>query len=718
MAVIGSIRKRGTLIMVVVGISMLAFILGDSLITRFFAPSLDNSLGRVNDTKLSPQEYDQLLTYYENSWQAQNLGAVASEQDRQSFQDKAWYDMLEKYLLGPEFKKLGLILTSEEYSDMQVGITVDAQFKQLFTNPQTGEFNPQQVAQVIEQLNADIESIPEENRERFFGQREYLKAMLRDMKKRRVFDKYTSMVSKGMYVTTKEGEKAFKEQVDKATIRFVAKAYNAVPDSTIEISDKEISQYYKEFGYKFRGRRSRNVSVLMFNFNPTEADTLEILKKTEELALTFSNGTAVNDSQFVQLNSENVVLPQYYRKGSLQPAFDSTLFDAAAGTVIGPVKENQYFTVAKKVTDTLISDSARVSHILVKVDETRSDEDAKKMADSLLAVIKGGEKFYDIAKKHSEDPGSAVDSGKIGWVAEGMNYVPEFIDSSLAGEKGQILIARTQFGYHLIEVQERTPKVKKILVAMFSKEIVPSETTKQLAYAKAAEFANVNWKEKNFDAEKYFSDYATANKFNLLPDITLEDNAKNLAYLQEPKEVIRWALEAKRGEVSQPFENGYNYTVSVVTVIRDYGIPQLENIKPLVKKEAIKHKKALQFIEEFKNVLSGNQNIDAVASASKLEVITAPDVTLQSCVLSGAGQEFEVAGAAFATAPGKLSGPVEGSRGVYVYVVDAVTPGITLQDPAAYRKQLTAAAAGKANNNMVTALFTKAKLIDGRGKYY
>src|SRR5690606_35645506 len=107
-----------------------------------------------------------------------------------------------------------------------------------------------------------------------------------------------------------------------------------------------------------------------------------------------------------------------------------------------------------------------------------------------------------------------------------------------------------------------------------------------------------------------------------------------------------------------------------------------------------------------------------IATATKQQVITAADVTLQNCVISGAGQEFEVAGSAFVLPKGQLSAPVEGSRGVYVYVSDGVAAGIPVQDPMAYRKQLTSAAAGKAANNVVAALFTKSKLVDIRVKYY
>ena len=91
----------------------------------------------------------------------------------------------------------------------------------------------------------------------------------------------------------------------------------------------------------------------------------------------------------------------------------------------------------------------RARHILVE-----KEEDAK----ALIAQIKGGAKFEDLAKKNSKDPGSAENGGDLDWANPG-NYVPEFSAAMTKLEKGQVTDApvKSQFGYHIIKLEDVRP---------------------------------------------------------------------------------------------------------------------------------------------------------------------------------------------------------------------------------------------------------------------
>lgn len=716
MAVIGSIRKRGTLILVIVGISMLAFILGDRLFVGLINPAPDNSIARINGKKVDPNEYLSKVETYGTRWQQQNPGNSPGEKETQEFRDKGWNDIIRQYLLAPEFAKLGLRITKEELNDMQAGVTADEQIRRLFTDPQTGQFDRQQLVKVIEQLSQDVSSVPENQQQMFLAQKSYYASLLNDIQGGRLVQKYTALVKNGAYVTTKEAERIFKEQNDRANIRVVAKSYIAIPDSTVEVSDAELKKFYAENKYKFHGRRSRQMSLVLFNFNPSAADTAAIYDQALSLVAEFDSTD--NDTTFVQLNSDGFSIPQLYRSNAMIPAFDTTLFNAAPGTIVGPVRDNKFFAVAKKLQDTLISDSSRVYHILIKVSEARNDSAAKQITDSIMNVIKTGGDFYALAGQLSEDDGSAIDSGKIGWVAQGMNYVPEFIDSSLAGKAGDVVITRSQFGYHLIKVAERSPYRKQVLVAQFMKEIRPSEATRQQAQVKATEFSGmVNVKEKGFDSGNYFKQKGKEMGVSVFEAQEIRDETRTLNLVQEPIELIKWATNAKRNEISSPFESGYNLVVATVTSIRDYGIPPLEDIKAEVRKEALKHKKAEMLKEEFTAAMASAKDLDGVASIMKLQVMSAPDVTLQYANISGYGQEPQIAGSAFGSQPGKMYGPVEGERGVYMYILDAINAAPAPPDIAAFKNQQIETQKGAVLNGIFYALTTKTKFADHRLRF-
>lgn len=712
MAVIGSIRKRGTLLLVIVGISMLAFILGDQFFQRMFQTMPDTAVAKINGTNINYEEYGLRLELHTNRWMAMNPQGSMTDEDRNSVSEQAWFDIIQKYLFGPEYKKLGIFLSAKEINDLQVGVTADEQIKQNFMDPATGVFDAKKVQDLISQLAQDINSVPEQNRAMFMSYKAYYQKMLEEAIGRRQFEKYNSMVRNGFYVTTKEAERINTEQTAKVNLRFVAKTYASIPDSTIEYTTSDLKKYFNENIYKFKGKRSREVSVALFSFNPTSADTAIVLNSITELMEPFKTGSS--DTLFATSNSDNPMIPGYYRRKSLIAGLDTTLFDGPTGEVFGPVRDNQFFTIAKKLKDTLISDSARVYHLLVKVGETRDDSTAKYRIDSLMNVIKTGGDFYTLALNYSEDEGSVPDSGKIGWVAAQMNFDPIFRDSSLAGKAGEYKIARSQFGYHIIKIEERTALAEKVLVAQISKEIVPSKDTKNAAYQQAGIFGSVDYSEKDFDGQQYFKEKGREMGILVLEDQLIRDDAKTLSFLKSPVEIIKWSQSAKIGEISPAFESGYNYVIATVNLIRDYGTPKFENVKAAVKKEYIRAQKAAKLIEEFNAAISSGITIDALASKLQLTPIPSPEVSFKMANVAGAGQEFKLVGTAFAMSANTLSAPIEGERGVYVFVVDGNTPAAPVPDITAFRKAQSNEAASRLSQTLYEGLMAKAKMIDRR----
>src|SRR5688572_18191484 len=160
MAIIGSIRKRGTLIVVIVGFSLAAFILTG---TPGLFQSNPTTVGSFNGSGVSEEEYLYKVQQKKNFISAVNPQAEFDEATENSLKEEAWEDIIREKVYEKQYKLLGIKLSDKEANDLFVGETADNSLKQQFVN-QSGQFDPNLVQQYAQQFEADESQIPEENR--------------------------------------------------------------------------------------------------------------------------------------------------------------------------------------------------------------------------------------------------------------------------------------------------------------------------------------------------------------------------------------------------------------------------------------------------------------------------------------------------------------------------------------------------------------------------
>ncbi|QUX94694.1 peptidylprolyl isomerase [Marinomonas sp. CT5] len=142
----------------------------------------------------------------------------------------------------------------------------------------------------------------------------------------------------------------------------------------------------------------------------------------------------------------------------LPPLFVRAL-DTEKGPLIGPLQSNAGFhllwVIEKRSPDVTLQQQTKVRHILVRPNEIRNLEQTKELADEIYKKLKNGNDFTELAKKYSEDQGSTLQGGDLGWVTPG-TMVPEFEDMMNQTKVGDISKPfRTQFGWHILEVEGR-----------------------------------------------------------------------------------------------------------------------------------------------------------------------------------------------------------------------------------------------------------------------
>jgi peptidyl-prolyl cis-trans isomerase D len=693
MAVIGKIREKSMLLLIVIGVAMLAFVLGDLFKSgsQFFSDG--NQIGEIDGVEITAIEFNERLEQAVTSWEMQNGGAAADAEVRASFRDQVWNEIIQEKVLGSQFTELGISVSPEELFDMVQGNDPHPQVRQAFTDPNTGVFNPTQVLQFLKSL----ETMPVDNRNQWL--------LFEDgIQKERVATKYNNLLVKGMYATNSMLKRTYKEQNEQRNLKFVVKRYNTVNDSTVDVTKEELKAYYEEHKSEYKQDESRDIEYVKFEVTPSEIDREDALKWINETLAEFK--ITDNDSSFVEFNSEIPFDASYLGEQEMPFGLDSSFFHSEIGTIVGPVEENGAYILTKLSKIKMVPDSVKARHILLKTAQQPTDTLLKAKLDSVKLEIENGADFAAIAKEMSEDVGSAIEGGDLGWFRAGQ-MVPEFNDACFDGAAGDIVIVQTQYGYHLIEVLEQSEKVKKIQLARVIRRIIPSNETFDAVFAQASAFYSSN---STTEAFKKATETDKFTKF-LAPEVKVAD--KNVQGLQNVREMVRWAFNNEKGSVSAPFQFENIFVVAHLSEVREDGTATMEQVEIQVELGAKKKKKAAQFIEEMK----GATSLDDLATKINGKVETAPNVNFAAYAIPGMGQELRVNGMASTLKQGEMSIPIEGQTGVFVIMVESVTPAAEVTDYSAIKTQMEQSYAGL-SGIAFEALKNKFEVVDKRYKFY
>ncbi len=710
MAVIGKIREKSTLLLVVLGISMLSFILGSNIFDSFIFKTDEDAAGYVGKTKIHINDFSTLQRQKE-----EERAIIAGELDENSknqVSNEAWEEFMDHLIWDKVYEKLGLQLSPAEFNDMLVGTTMSSVIRQNFTNPETGKVDPLQVQQFFASIE-NSDNVPEDQQQMFVQRRTYGLYIQAFMRKERMVSKYQNLITKGLYVTNAEAKTLFTDQNVQASIRFVVKPYTAIADDQVTVTDKDIKEYFKKYSYIYKRKHARSAKFVVINTVPSSVDTAAVKTELEELIAAYS--TTEEDTNFVYMYSETPEVPQYYAKGKLPFTIDSLLFNAPNGTVIGPVFDNGRLVLAKKLKSESVSDSVNARHILIQPTETMNQEQAKALRDSLLNVLKKGGDFGAIALQYSADKSNSSDAGNLGWFTAGQ-MVAEFNDVCFGSTKGDIKPVDTQFGFHIVEVLDKTKPSNKVLVSMINKNIIPSAETIEKNFNLASELSYFEPEEGKTKEEQF--ETMAMNKFlqvRYAQDIN--EATFNLQNMPGSQSVIKWILTSDNNSISEPIQVGNNYVVAIITSVRPDGIPAMEEIKEELKTATIKHKKGQMIVDEFNTALNGASKLEDVAGKLNLQVNSAFNVNFASIFVQGAGAESKLVGSVFGSPANKISKAVEGANGVYVFVKDNELNNAQSDDFSYAKMQLTYGIQSRVDGEIRNVMIDKLQIRDLRYKF-
>ena len=701
MATLEKLRTRaGVLLAVVIGIALFSFILGDFVKPgkSIFANN-EHEIAKIAGKSIPYQLYQgKVEEIYEINKLFSGKSSI-DEQTSEGLREQVWQQLVRENVMEDQYSALGLALHPDELFDMIQGRHIHPMVQQLFGNPQTGELNKAAIIQFLKRMDEDPTG----------RQKAIWLYVENEIKTERIFTKYTNLVRKGLYVTNLETSTALNDRTKKVDFAYVNKPYSSISDDQVKYSQSDIEKYYDAHKKDFEQKASRDIEYVIFPIRPSEEDNKIAEDWINKVKGEFQN--AADAKQYATLNSDSPFDGKNYKNGELPSEYNNWAFVAKPGDMIGPIFSGGSYKLVKLAEINFLSDSVKARHILIspKAKTQEAVNKAKATADSLLAVIRRGGSFEKLAKEYSADPGSKEKGGDLGWIREGMMIKP-FNDACFKGKKGDMVVVETQYGYHIINVVEKGKDVKKVQVAVVERKVVASSKTIQAIFSEASQFAGTN------TTRELFKKAAEGKKLTVRVASNLLENDRNIAGLDNPREVVRWAFKSKKGNVSDVFELGENFIVATLNEVREEGFAPLAQVQDEIKLKVVKEKKGELLSKKFADALKGSQNIETIAQNVQSKVEQANGISFSSFNLPNAGVEPSVIAAAASSSEGKITGPIVGNAGVFVLSVTAVNK--EEGDLTSEKNRLTGSFASRAYYEAFEALKKDASIKDNRSKFY
>lgn len=711
MAVIGKIRKQSGLLIGVIGGAMVLFVLGDVLGSgsSIFSSGPNNEIGEINGQKISYAQFDQKVS---NTIATQYGGKSLNEQEAQQVREQVWDDIVRDVAIKPEFEKLGITVSDDEFIYELKNNPFNPVVRSYFSNRQTGEVIPQFASPtggvngqaVINYFNqvlqADAQTDPnvlqaKQSWEMFKIQ--LINSMLDA--------KYNTVLAKGLYATNVEAEEEFKSKSNRVSFSYVAKYYTSVSDSSLKVSDADLKAFYNEHkneGIYKQTEPMRGIEFVTFQVKPTDSDIENASMELKDMMGSFEVST--DDTLFVLENGDTPNNSKWVVNGSLPSAYDSLVMTADLGKVVGPFRNADKFEIIKIKDKKIAPDSTKASHILIPIAESDSAA-AWATVDSVMQEIKKQNDFAAVARLTSADQGSAEKGGDLGWFTENIGFVPEFKKACFANKVGEINTVVSQFGIHILKIDERTKPVEKVLVAIVDNDIEASDATFEDIYSKASQFAIANKSVDQFEEE--------GKKYNFQTAPSIRKNDAAIQGVNDTRKIVRWAFNAEVGEVSEVFTLNDRYIVALVSESREEGVLPFELVKDMIRPMVINEKKGVQIAKE----MTGETNMSTLASKVNGSVQNVQDLHFDDFSIPGLGIEQDLQGIVFTMESGQVSVPIKGSRGVYVVKIDAVNN----MDPSgleSFKNQLNDAVVQRVRYEPINAMKDVIDIKDNRASFY
>ena len=643
MAVLEKIRvKFGLVISIIIALALLSFIIDPSTLeSALNSMSSKYDVGQIAGKNVSYTDFQADIDRYTTINEL--LGASRDEESQKQIRNAAWQELLDKYMFVKNAKEAGITVGQDEIVSLMGGEYISPALAQ---NPvfmdENGTFSADRLKAFIQNVESD-ES----------GQlRTYWNYIQNTVHNQQYYAKYGALFTASGNDNALQLAQAVQEGNTTADVDYCLVYYPIGRDSTSTVSDEEVRAYYKQHKDFFKQKANREIEYVVYEVVPSAADIAAASEAVTEAYEEFS--TTDNMRMFLSKNSDRSLVNYWYKAGELATVnaeIDKQIFEGAKVTQI--VTAGNTFYAAREMANKMMPDSAFVKHILLQ------GENAAHTADSLVAVLKKGGNFANLAASYSADQASTADGelGSIGWMTQ--SYMIPGFEDVFDAKVGEPYVLNTQYGTHVVVVSRKTKPVAKKQVAILEKTALASKETFNDFYSQANTFATLaggtyEGYKKALDSTKVYSH-----------PMTITEATANYGAIDNAKEVTRWAFDAKVGKASNiiTVDNNYFFVVALKEANKE-GYAPVQKVATQIYERLYTDKQQAASKQQVADKIAGATTIEEVGERLGVSVEHRDALSLGSTNVEPA-----LIGAISSAKEGEIFGPVNGMMGTYVVKV-------------------------------------------------
>ncbi len=615
MASLQRIRNHGALLIAIVGLAMLAFILGDFLNSgsSFFNRSREN-VGVIEGQKIHYTEYEAAKEQLTEVYKIESGRSDFDEDMHAQIRNQVWNMFVMDYTMRAQAKKIGMDITADELTELCVGENVHQilRGRRAFYG-EDGQYSREIVKNLIAAINEGSED--GEQNANLQQAKTYWMYWEKAVRMSYMQEKYTSLLQHLLKANSLDAEYAFDARQKGVSAEYVMQPYFSVADSLVKVSDRDIKKLYAQHKEQYKQTPNRAIKYVAFDIVPSEDDFKAAETLMNNLKEEFQSAEDV--SLVVNTNSDIMYDGRDYSEETVPAQFKEFAFakGAKAGDCTEILFENNTYAMARIM------------------------QAGYSLPDSveLKAIVEGGE------------------DQELGWF-KATDLPKNIAEPALAGKRGEKFTVAQGMGeqtYEIMEIGKPTPKVK---LAILAREVTPSSKTYSIIYNNAKQFIVNNNNAEALEAA------AQEAGMTVVPQFNLTATTDKVGQLAASRPIVRWAFEAKEGQVSDVFECGQQFIVAALTEVNDGDYRPLEAVRAELTYEATNNAKAAYIKKELKGV----ESLEAAAQIMGQKVQSVERVSLADSRFGNAGMEPAVIGAAIAQGENALSEPIQGNMGVFV----------------------------------------------------
>ena len=640
MAVLEKIRSKSVFLLVVIGVALLAFIIGDFLNSGRSFFGAGTTVAKVDGTKISITDFQRRYEQYNQQLQASNQkvdGAVVQNQVLQ--------DMVTEQLLEEEAEALGIDVTDAEITEAmtgqgavpavvqmarQLGLESPAQLHDLVFNP--GKYGAQ---------DADVAQV-----------RAQWLEMEKNVTNQLKYQKIGVLLSGAIQANDLDKEAIAADMSTASTVDLVNVPYSSLDNKDFPVSDDELQARYEMEKSQFKTEDEiRKIHYIAVNIVPSQDDLAKAQKLFNSVDSTLRVTTGVESVRNI---SELTINQRTVRSNDVDAATREFIASAAEGAVSAPRFRSDEHSLVKLLSKKMDVDSVNVDMLQV--------QGAKKVQDSVLNLLNSGKPFAEVAD-------NKVAGGQQNmW----MNLMQMGADSKSVEAKKKLLAAGSEYfvidsndnAALIYRVNEKRAPKQMYEIAEVSYKVFPSDETIDNLRAGLQKYISAN------NTAKLFADNAIASGYQALEaEVTAETPQIN--GIESTRKEVQWAFGAEKGSVSSIYDKEGNdkmIAVALDDIIPAGYMPLSDSgVRSVIETKVRNDKKGEKLLADYKGKAS---DLAGYAKLMNVPVDTAVTITFsQDFIPVLRNMESKLTAEAPYAKQGSLNGPVKGDQGVFVYKV-------------------------------------------------